>query len=90
MLALERLDEVTAHRAANASIHHLDDLLVDLLLDITLVAQNVFIDTHLTKLILDNREAEAMILREKMVQQRRLALFTYTCTYMSDSHTHRY
>ena len=68
MQALEGLDEVAAHGAADAAVHHLDDVLLGLLLD------DLVVDSDLAKLVLDNGEAQAMVgALEDVVEQRRLA-----------------
>mmetsp|Transcript_120986 Transcript_120986/g.347613 ORF Transcript_120986/g.347613 Transcript_120986/m.347613 type:complete len:204 (+) Transcript_120986:977-1588(+) len=52
--ALQGDRQVATHRATDASVHHLDNLLVGGLLD------DLFVDAHLTELVLDNGEAHAM------------------------------
>ena len=59
-------DEVAAHRAADASIVHLEDFLVG-------ADDEVVVDSHLAELIDDDRITPAMVLREDAVQKRGLA-----------------
>ena len=51
-------DEVLAHGAADASVHHLDDLLVGLHLGVLL--QQRVVDANLAKLVLDHRNLLAV------------------------------
>ena len=68
-LLLERAedaDQVAAHGAADAAVVHLDDLLVARLDD-------VVVDADLAELVLDHRDALAVVLLEDAVEQRGLA-----------------
>jgi hypothetical protein len=62
----EDADEIAAHGAADAAVIHLHDLLVAGLDD-------VVVDPDLAELVLDHRDALAMILLQDAVQQRGLA-----------------
>ena len=59
-------DEVAAHRAADASVVHLEDFLVG-------ADDEVVVDSHFAELVDDDRIAPAMVLREYAVQERGLA-----------------
>src|SRR5712664_3592128 len=64
--AAEDADQVAAHRAADAAVVHLDDLLVALL-------DQRAVDPDLADLVLDHRDAPAVVLPEDAVEQRGLA-----------------
>jgi hypothetical protein len=59
-------DQVAAHCAADAAVVHFDDLLVRFLDDRA-------VDADLAELVLDHRDALAVVFLEDAVQQRRLA-----------------
>jgi hypothetical protein len=60
----ERDHQISAHGAADAPVHHLDDLLVGLL------RQNPFVHADLSELVLDDCEAEPMVgVLENVVEQ---------------------
>mmetsp|Transcript_19250 Transcript_19250/g.50842 ORF Transcript_19250/g.50842 Transcript_19250/m.50842 type:complete len:217 (+) Transcript_19250:811-1461(+) len=79
--ALERLNQVAPHRAAYAAVHHLNHLLGDAGHARTILAlarrsfgDQLLIHTHSAELVLDDREAEAVVRRAKdVVQQSGLA-----------------
>mmetsp|Transcript_1629 Transcript_1629/g.3548 ORF Transcript_1629/g.3548 Transcript_1629/m.3548 type:complete len:202 (+) Transcript_1629:805-1410(+) len=52
---LQGLDQVAADGAADAAVHHLDDLFVSLL------CQHLLVHTHLTELILNDGEAQLVL-----------------------------
>mmetsp|Transcript_73987 Transcript_73987/g.211274 ORF Transcript_73987/g.211274 Transcript_73987/m.211274 type:complete len:268 (-) Transcript_73987:13-816(-) len=58
---LESLDEVIAHGAADAAVQHLDHLLLGVLFHV--LAQQRVVDANLAKLVLDARDAPAMLCR---------------------------
>src|SRR3990172_7149056 len=62
----EDLDQVAAHRAADAAVVHLDDLLLA-------VFDDLAVDADLAELVLDHRDALAVVLLEDAVEQRGLA-----------------
>src|SRR5687768_7302269 len=62
----EDADEIAAHRAADAAVVHLDDLLVARL-------EDVVVDPDLAELVLDHRDAVAVVFLEYPVKQRGLA-----------------
>jgi len=65
---LERLHEISANSAADATIHHLDDLLVDGL------GKDLFVNANLSEFILDDGEFHAVGgVIEDVVEQRRFA-----------------
>ncbi|MCP1845604.1 hypothetical protein J2R78_008638 [Bradyrhizobium sp. USDA 4538] len=59
-------DEVTAHRAADAAVVHLENLLVR-------VDDEIVVDTDLSEFVHDHRKPPAVRLGEDAVQKRRLA-----------------
>src|SRR5690606_31079435 len=59
-------DQVAAHGAADAAVVHLDDLLVALL------KQQVVVHSLLAELVLDHRDAVAVLFAEDAVEQRGL------------------
>mmetsp|Transcript_27592 Transcript_27592/g.70014 ORF Transcript_27592/g.70014 Transcript_27592/m.70014 type:complete len:416 (-) Transcript_27592:227-1474(-) len=66
--ALEGLNEVPAHSAADATIHNLDHVLISVLL------QDRVVDAHLAKLVLDDGEPQAVVLvLEDVVEEGSLA-----------------
>ena len=67
--AAERLDEVTAHRAARAAVVHRDEVLLRL----QLVGDELLVDVDLAELVLDDADALLALLHEDVVDQRRLA-----------------
>mmetsp|Transcript_6917 Transcript_6917/g.20216 ORF Transcript_6917/g.20216 Transcript_6917/m.20216 type:complete len:471 (-) Transcript_6917:65-1477(-) len=69
---LEGLHEVPPHRAADAPVHHLDHLLVDVLLELVVPAEDLLIDSNLPELVLDDGEPQPMVLGKQVVQQGRL------------------
>jgi len=62
----EDADEIAAHRAADAAVVHLDNLLVAGLDDLV-------VDADLAELVLDHRDAVAVVLLQDPVEQRGLA-----------------
>ena len=56
-------DQVAAHRAANAAIVHLDDLLIAVL------HQQVVVDAGFAELVFDHSDAVAVLLLEDAVEQ---------------------
>jgi hypothetical protein len=70
MQLLKSSDEVSTDRAADAAVVHFNHILLS---DIAIVSKKPFINAHLTKLILDDRDPLAMIFCEDVVQERRLA-----------------
>ena len=64
-------DQVLAHCAADASVHHLDDLLVGL--HLCVLREEAIIYAHIAKFVLDYGNLLAMGGRQNVVQQRRLA-----------------
>ena len=65
---LERLHEVSTDGAADAAVHDLDDLLVDVL------GQNFLVDTDVSKLVFDDGEFHPMsLVVENVVEQSGLA-----------------
>jgi hypothetical protein len=65
---LERHDEVSPHRAADATVHHLDDLLV------RLFREDALVDADVAKLVLDDREPQPVVrVLEDVVEKRRLS-----------------
>src|SRR6185436_8438901 len=60
-------DQVASHRAADAAVVHLDDLLLAAL------EQDVVVHARLTILVLDDGNALPVLLLEDAVQKRRLA-----------------
>jgi len=62
---LKCLHQVTPHRAADAPVHHLDDLLIDLLFRVWV--DDLLVDPHLAELILNDGEAHAMVAGEQVV-----------------------
>ena len=68
---VEDHDEVLADGAADAPVHHLDDLLIGLHLSV--LGEKCVIDAHLTKLVLDDGELLSVRLSEDVVEERRLA-----------------
>mmetsp|Transcript_719 Transcript_719/g.2177 ORF Transcript_719/g.2177 Transcript_719/m.2177 type:complete len:250 (-) Transcript_719:7-756(-) len=80
MQPLQCFDQVTTNCAANASVHNLDDFVICLL------CQNLLINTHLTKLVLDNGKAQLVVWRLKdVVHQRGLPRTEEAC---QDGHWH--
>jgi len=63
----EDAHEVAAHGAAQATVVHLDDLLL------LVLHQDVVVDAGLAELVLDDGDLLAVLLGENPVQQRRLA-----------------
>ncbi len=63
---VEHADQVAAHRAADAAVGGLEDLLLG-------ADHQLVIDRHLAELILDHGDALAVLLREDPVEQRGLA-----------------
>mmetsp|Transcript_2132 Transcript_2132/g.6575 ORF Transcript_2132/g.6575 Transcript_2132/m.6575 type:complete len:291 (-) Transcript_2132:97-969(-) len=68
---LEHGDQVRTDRAADAAVHHLDDLLIRLHLRV-LLKQHV-IDANIAELILDDGDLLAVLCGEDMVEQGGLA-----------------
>src|SRR5207245_3783819 len=62
----EDADQIAAYGAADAAVVHLDDLLFALL-------DEVGIDARLAELVLDHRDALAVLLLEDAVEERGLA-----------------
>ena len=56
--------QVASHGAADATIHHLDDLLLTVLQD------DGVVHTDFAELVLDNRELHAMMFLQDVIQQR--------------------
>lgn len=71
--ALERVDKVVLHTAAEAAVRELDPL-VDALLAPGFVLQQRLLDATLVPdLVQDDRDAEAVVLRKDIVDERGLA-----------------
>jgi hypothetical protein len=70
-MARRRAGGHLADGAADAAVHHLDDLLVGL--DLGVLGEEGVVDPHLSELVLDDRQLLAVVLREDVVEQRRLA-----------------
>mmetsp|Transcript_58076 Transcript_58076/g.147471 ORF Transcript_58076/g.147471 Transcript_58076/m.147471 type:complete len:306 (+) Transcript_58076:162-1079(+) len=68
--AAQTLDEIAAHGAADAAVVHLDDLLRA---EVLFGHDELVINTYLTELVLDDREALAVRTLQDVVQQRGLA-----------------
>eukprot|EP00955_Chlamydomonas_euryale_P118613 366551-Chlamydomonas_euryale.AAC.36 len=68
---VEHLDEVLANRAADAAVHHLNDLL--LTLHLCVLCQQRVVDADIPKLILDHCKPLAVRRREDVVEQGRFA-----------------
>ena len=68
---LQHLHQVLAHGAADAPVHHLDDLLRRMLLH-PLFEQSV-VDPHIAKLVLDHCDFLAVGRGQNVVEQRRLS-----------------
>ena len=68
---LEHDDEVLPDGAADAAVHHLDDLLFRLLTRVP--GDQRVVDADLAKLVLDDGQLLAVLRREQVVEQRRLA-----------------
>ena len=62
----EHPDQIASHGAADAPIGHLEDFFVG-------VDHQALVDADLAELVLDDRDASAMVLGEDAVEQRRLA-----------------
>src|SRR6266705_3398231 len=73
-------DKVPAHGAAHAAVVHLDDLLV------RVVEQDVVVHARLAELVLDHRDAPAVLLLEDAVDERGLAAPQETGEYGHRNH----
>merc|ERR1719375_1803975 len=68
---LEHADQVLPHGAADAAVHHLDELLLGLHLRVLL--EQLVVNADLAELVLDDRELLAVRGRQDVVEERRLA-----------------
>jgi hypothetical protein len=59
----QNADQVPAHRAANAAVVHLDDLLAGL------VQEDLVVDARLAELVLDHRDAMSVLLLQDTVDE---------------------
>mmetsp|Transcript_19262 Transcript_19262/g.44278 ORF Transcript_19262/g.44278 Transcript_19262/m.44278 type:complete len:439 (-) Transcript_19262:38-1354(-) len=67
---LQNGDEILPHRAADATVHHLEDLLLGLHLGV--LGEQRVVDADLAELVLDHRDLLPVRRREDVVEQRRL------------------